>query len=359
MMEGARWPGDQVAADSDGRLSEADGTESMPVVAVSASPAAAGGSLGPQPNIVERLLVVPRDRRCPRFNGRTGISIADWIEEVQTCVRVHHLSGADQACFIFDHLEGEAREEIRHRPSVERGDPTRVLEILQGLYGCTQSYITLQQAFFSREQQEGESLLEYSLALMTLMERVKQSAPPGSLNAEVMLRDQFIEHVLDDTLCRELKQLVRRQPSATLLVVREEAMRWERDGRTRNRREQQGTCSLTQGLQYGLQGSARPSPSADTNNATLGEIMKLVKHQQEQLDQLTRSVAALQARSLPRDRPSQPVRAGVCYRCRQPGHFARECREELAPGHPVAHANAAVAMPGNSTSFPENYHPLN
>ena len=358
MMEGARRPGDQVAADSGGRISEAGSGQPAPGTAASVFPPVGSGELGPQPNIVERLLVVPRDRRCPRFNGRTGIGIAEWIEEVQTCMRVHHLSGDDQACFIFDHLEGEAREEIRHRPSVERGDPARILQILQGLYGCTQSYITLQQAFFSREQQEGESLLEYSLALMTLMDRVKQSAPPGSLNPEVMLRDQFIEHVLDGTLCRELKQLVRRQPRATLLEVREEAMRWERDGRTESGRGQQCTFSLAQGLQYGVQGSSRTKSSGDKHEATLEELMKLVKHQQEQIDQLTRSVAAMQAHPPPRERPSQPARAGVCYRCRQPGHFARECRQELTDAHSAAHANAEVATPRDSTPFPENYHPL-
>lgn len=58
-------------------------------------------------------------------------------------------------------------------------DPAQVLAILTELYGCVQSYVTLQQSFFSRKQQEGEMLLEFSLALMALMAlmgRVKQLA---------------------------------------------------------------------------------------------------------------------------------------------------------------------------------------
>ena len=31
-----------------------------------------------------------------------------------------------------------------------------------------------------------------------------------------LLRDQFVEHVIDGALCRELKQFVRRQPTADL-----------------------------------------------------------------------------------------------------------------------------------------------
>ena len=90
--------------------------------------------------------------------------------------------------------------------------------ILRELYGCAQSYVTLQQAFFSRHQLEGETLQEFSLALMALMAQVEQHAPHGMPNADVLLRDQFIEHVLDSSLRRELKQLVRRQPTATFVA---------------------------------------------------------------------------------------------------------------------------------------------
>lgn len=91
-------------------------------------------------------------------------------------------------------------------------------------------YVALQEAFFSRKQQEGESLHEFSLALMRLLDRVKRVAPVGMLNFEVLLRDQFIEYVSDCSLRRELKQLVRSQPTLTLLDVRGEAIRWEREG---------------------------------------------------------------------------------------------------------------------------------
>lgn len=110
------------------------------------------------------------------------------------------------------------------------GDPAKIISVLQELYGCADSYVALQEAFFSRRQQEGETLEEFSLALMGLMASVKQHAPSEMINAEVLLRDQFIEHVIDGPLCRELKQFVRRQPTATLLEVRSEAIRWEREG---------------------------------------------------------------------------------------------------------------------------------
>ncbi|KAK0143575.1 hypothetical protein N1851_018314 [Merluccius polli] len=194
---------------------------------ISLTPAASSTASAP---LTERLIFVPRDRKCPIFRGKSGIGLTEWLEEVQACMRARHLSASDQAFFLLDHLEGEAREEIKYRPSGERADPAKIIAVLQELYGCAESYVALQEAFFSRRQQEGETLLEFSLVLMGLMASVKQRAPSGIPNAEVLSRDQFVEHVLDGALRRELKQFVRRQPTATLLEVRSEAIRWEREG---------------------------------------------------------------------------------------------------------------------------------
>lgn len=141
-------------------------------------------------------------------------------------MRARHLSVADQAFFLFDHLEGEARDELRYRSDIERGDPEKIIQALKELYGCSLSHVALQQAFFSRRQQEGETLLEFSIALMGLLEKVKQQSPHAIPNAEALLRDQFVEHVIDIGLHRELKKLVRRHPTSTLLEVRSEAIRW-------------------------------------------------------------------------------------------------------------------------------------
>ena len=93
------------------------------------------------------------------------------------------LPASDQAFFLYDHLESEARQEIKYRPSEECVDPAKIIAVLQELYGCAESYVVLQEAFFSRRQHEGETLLEFSLALMSLMTSVKQRAPGGIPNA--------------------------------------------------------------------------------------------------------------------------------------------------------------------------------
>lgn len=91
----------------------------------------------PSVPVTERLVFVPWDRRCPRFRGKCGVGLDQWLEEVRACMRTRHLSVRDQAFFLFDHLKGKACDEIKYRFTVDREDPEKVISILQELYGCS------------------------------------------------------------------------------------------------------------------------------------------------------------------------------------------------------------------------------
>lgn len=328
---------------------------------VAAIPGPSTASLAPPPPaassttsapLMERLIFVPRDRKCPTFRGKSGMGFAQWLEEVQACMRARHLSVADQAFFLYDHLEGEAREEVKYRPSEERSDPDKIIALLQELYGCSESYVALQEAFFSRRQHEGETLLEFSLALMGLMASIQQCAPGGMPNSDILLRDQFVEHVLDGSLRRELKQFVRRKPTANLLETRGEAIRWEREGLPGGVRGRSYSVPSVFGAQCAVQ-SSRQGGASSPQASELHELREMLKLQQEQLNQLTQSISRLQdSQQCNRTIFRGPI---ICRRCRQPGHLARECHRVGAPsGTPPPLQVSQPSRPNHSAQVPGN-----
>lgn len=104
--------------------------------------------------------------------------------------------------------------------------------------------------FFSQWQQEGETLLELSLVLLSLSEKVKSQSPHVISNADIVVRDQFVECVSDNALRQELKQLIRCQPAVTLLEVRGEAIWWEREGMPGGASGRSQSVPLVSGFQY-------------------------------------------------------------------------------------------------------------
>lgn len=326
-----------------------------------ASISSAPGPHSVQAPVTERLIYLPRDRKCPMFRGRTGLSIVEWAEEVQACIHARHLSSAEKALFIYDHLEEEAREEIKYRPQEERRDPDQILSILQELYGCTRSYVSLQEDFFSRKQQEGETLQEFSHALMCLMDKVVKKAPNGLLNKEVLLRDQFVEHVSDYSLRRELKQSVRSHPTTTLIQVRSEAIRWEEEGMPGGARGRSHSVPSVFGFQHTAQGGHLSHSRAGNSSfsSELGELKEILRNQQEQLNQLTRSLATLNPTS--RSQFNQRKKTVICRRCQKPGHFARECNGEYVAPQPQSAPVTALTSSQDRQCTPNqgNFHPLN
>lgn len=184
---------------------------------------------------------------------------------------------------------------------------------------------------------------------MGLMATVKQRAPGEMLNADVLLRDQFVEHVCDGALRRELKQFVRRQPTATMLEVRGEALRWEREGLPGGVRGRSHSVPSVFGVQYSVQSCPQQLVS-DPRASELKELREMLKLQQEQLNKLTQCVSHLQG-SQPRSH-SLPRRPIICLRCQQPGHIARECDgvRVLARPQPSATAPSSSNRPKPSAS---------
>ena len=163
------------------------------------------------------------------------------------------------------------------------------------------------------------------------MEQVERSAPREMQGGPTLLRDQFVEHVLDPNLRRELKRVVRQHPDYSLLDVRSEAIRWEREGRPEEPRGRSYSVPSFSAMQYSE--SKAPTTSAiSTANTEMAELKCMLQNQQEQLNKLTQGLFALQAASRPPARQTYPNTI-ICNRCQKPGHYANQCRNERANSH--------------------------
>lgn len=312
----------------------------------------------------EQALYLPRERKCHKFSGSTAagsLAVEEWIEEAQSCIRSRFMSDLEKALFLFDHLEGEARNEIKYRPTTVREDPQAIINVLKEVYGCSRSYVFWQQQFFDRKQRENESLFEFSHALMELIDRVKLSKTDAISNPDIVLRDQFCENVCDPMLRRELKRVVRANNALTLLDVRKEAIRWVEEGQANRDRSHRAP-----GKNNEVHVAAQCATSA-AQSAEFSELKELVIKQQAQLDMLTKRF--VQSGGTPQ--APQSYRGGrfkrapdgrpICLRCEQPGHIARFCRNNPvsrnggpAPLQPSTDPPSQSLVPGRPTTQPEN-----
>lgn len=168
---------------------------------------------------------------------------------------------------------------------------------------------------------------------MGLLVRAKQQSLNAMLNVELLLRNQFVEHVPDSALPFKVKQLVYHQTTATLLEVCCEVVRWECKDTPGGVRGRSHSVPLAHVFECSVQEGALSGVDHSPQCSEISELREMLKLQQ-QLTQLTQSVAQL------RNQPCcvQPFRRGsvLCRSCQNPGHFAGKCdREHVDPPSPL------------------------
>ncbi len=120
----------------------------------------------------ERIVYLPKEKKCTTFTGGTSTTFYDWLDELNATLSHRPFTHVEKAAFIYEQLGGEARQELKYQPQAIRSDPDQVLKILKEIYGQPPSLTKLQKQFFERRQKESESVREYSQDLMAIIEEI-------------------------------------------------------------------------------------------------------------------------------------------------------------------------------------------
>lgn len=271
------------------------------------------------------VIYVQQDRKLPLFSGRLdnadSLTLDEWIELMREYVQTRGNTEKERAQIVFEHLEGAARTEIKFLSADQKDSVKGIFDVLKDVYGSLHSRISLQRRFFNRKQLEGESLIDYSHALMELMDQISKIDVQTALKSAKDLRDQFCDGVRDQALRIRLRDLINVNPQWTIRDARGEATKWMAQHENQSSKYKCNNSSV-------LNEMSASCESTVSQSSEYGELVSLLKAQQTQLELV---IKALTPQTLPSSRAHhfRPRRSAdgkpICFRCEQSGHIARNC----------------------------------
>ena len=170
----------------------------------------------------------------PRFFGRPESpgdpTIDEWLYDFDVFVRQCGVPAGEPAVVLVDYLGGCAKEEVLCHPCEVRRDFGELVSLLRRVFGPREIVTSLYAEFYSRVQSVGETLAEFSRALIRLHQRIESAAPTVAerqalaVLGDGALKHQFVVGVRDEWVRRELRRLVLRSADRPFIVVRGEAL---------------------------------------------------------------------------------------------------------------------------------------
>lgn len=277
-------------------------------------------------------LYMTRERKLPKLRGPKQKSedpdVEEWVADMENVISSRPMKPKEATEYILDHLVGEAKAEIRHRPTSVREDPKEMLAVIQEVFGDKRALSNRYEDFYRRQQSAQESLLDYSIALLKAWGRIEQDAKPEMKagNKDQLLKDRLTEGVRDEPLKRELRRLNMELPDLTFWQFRERALKW-----------------LGAPEERMVMAAVKESVATPKSDPDAPTLMEMLKSQQEELAKLREEVRKLamgrrggysgRARGQGRGRGGGPGQGRgyndqgqrVCFNCASPHHFVYDC----------------------------------
>ena len=177
----------------------------------------------PTPTPLQRFLGHPESPGDP--------TVDEWLADFDVFVRQCGVPEGERAVVLVDYLGGCAKEEVLCHTEEVRRDVGALVSLLRRVFGPWETVTSLQAEFYARMQSVGETLAEYSRALIRLHQRIEGAAPTVTerqalaVLGDGALKHQFVVGVRKEWVRRELRRLMWRLADKPFIVVRGEALR--------------------------------------------------------------------------------------------------------------------------------------
>ena len=260
----------------------------------------------------------PKEKKIKPFNGSDGAPVGDFVEDVRAGIKLRRLRGENAVDYVLAHLEGAARQELKHRPDKEKGDAKSILKILLETFGDRLTLGQLMRQVYNRTQKEDESVAEYGYALLSLSTRMEGRA--GAPDAEKAIKEQFQDGLSDAVLRREVKRLVKEKPQLSFIEIRDWAVEMEEGEKMNPLRRKKGTV-------YHADATVEMGKMVEGLTAAIRSQTDVLERMKTQQGEFNTRLQRLEDRreGSAGQRPPFDVRRVECYRCGNRGHFARNC----------------------------------
>lgn len=256
-------------------------------------------------------VVVSRDRKFSTLSSaNSSIEVSEWLKNITTYVGNRFSNDQEKVMFIFDHLEKNAKTELRFRADINKATVSEVVKILTELYSPDVNAVELQQKFYSRNQDCDESIEEYAFDLLDIFTSVCEKVPVMRVNKDEVVKHKFADGVRNKQLKQELYRINDERPSLSFWQVRTHALQFE------NRFD---NTVLSNQIDSDMKNATQSTSACEATTLRYKDMVELVQNQQKQLDNLTKLVAELKPTQGKRYRSVQ------CYFCKKEGHVKSRC----------------------------------
>lgn len=305
------------------------------------------------------VVKIPSDKKIKRYGGILSDGLVDdWIFNAMDCIR--NMKSAEAVSFVYRHLEGAARDEIKCQGLKDCSNADYLFDALGKAFGEKCSSTQIRRLLYERRQGDRETLREFSRSLVELVDRLIFKDPSAKRDKDHVLNEVFSENVRDPSLRRELKQFQRTKRTDQFNDLREYAILWA---------EEDENTAKVKGEKHEVEVCAPPDErlvvlenAMQTLLKSQQEILKKFDHKQSNSSAAPQRGQQENVKYEDGNRQVQDPKTVQCYYCLGFGHYRQGCAVRVFEqrgrgrgrggyyGRTGGNATAATASKGSSST---------